>query len=70
MWMKLFNKPALAGDSLKPRVERSVTLGYGIRSSQPAKAGDRVSVSICRPFHGLRDFAWPNPGFAALHPGL
>ena len=64
MWIETVNQPAAAGGSIKPRVERSETLGNAAKVFQARETGDRgSSVAFCRPLRGLVIIKRRNPGF-------
>jgi len=46
---KAFNEPALAGGSIKPRVEHSATLGRARQSLSARETGGRGWRKFCRP---------------------
>jgi hypothetical protein len=54
-----FNEPAVAGGSIKPRVERSGTLGSNAKSLQARETGD--SGVVCRPLRGLGNYETYKP---------
>ena len=48
--MKAFNEPAVAGGSIKPRVERSGPLGYGrFDSNSPRRGRQRAALKPLSP---------------------
>jgi len=70
-WTKPFNEPAVAGGSIKPRVERSETLGVMMQNPLARETGDRgLGGTLCRPLRGLGSSNAVTQDSAALHPGL
>ena len=67
--MEPFNEPAVAGGSIKPRVERSATLGVSGKISKPVKRATEVGAehSVAR-FRGLVITRSRNPGLRCAPP--
>ena len=68
----LVAQPAIAGDGVKPGVERSGTPGFWPKNHSSPRSGRQCIVSNgCRPLPRAAVIRLPVPGvFASLHPRL